>query len=196
MATEEKEVEVSGEESYISKLTIKTLGCNPSMVKTLKKEQGVKLAIARMYGKASAVKYQEDKENGKMYTYFAGTFEGVNLQDGTVLRSGKMFLPEGISNVVETAIKAAQEKDDKASVSFAFEIRSVQATNPIGYSYEAAAIQKPEAEDELAAMRKQIVGFTANKPLLGHEPKDTKALGGGTAGPQVLEGKGGLKKSA
>lgn len=188
-----EEVEVSGEESYVSKLTIKSLGCNPNMVKTLKKEQGTKLAIARMYGKASAVKYQEDKDNGKIYTYFAGTFEGINLQDGTVLRSGKMFLPEGISNVVETAIKTAQSKDDKASISFAFEIRAVQASNPIGYSYEAAAIQKPEAEDELAAMRKTIAGFTAGKQLLGHEGK---ALAGSTAGPQVLEGKGGMKKSA
>lgn len=172
-----EEVEVSGEESYVSKLTIKTLGCNPSMVKALAKDQGTKLSLCRMYGKATAVAYQEDKDNGKMYTFFKGTFEGINLQDGVVLRSGKMFLPEGISNVVETAIKSAQENDPKASVSFAFEIRSVQATNPIGYSYEAVAIQKPEAEDELAAMRKTIAGFTAGKALLGHATT-----------PKVLEG--------
>lgn len=177
-------VKPSGEENYVSKLTISTLGCVPAMVKTLKPEDGSKIAIARLYGKAAKVGYQEDKVNGVTHTFFAGNFEGINLQDGTVLRSGKMFLPKGISEVVENAIKTAQAKDDKASISFAFEIRAVKATNPAGYSYEASALKSPEAEDELAEMRNAIA------QLPTHEQK---VLGAGKA--KQLEGQA-ARKSA
>lgn len=168
---------VSGEESYVSKLTIKTLGCNPSMVKTLPDGEN-KLAICRLYGKVQDVKYQENKDKGEVYTFFAGTFEGINMQNGEVLRSGKLFLPKGISEVVESEVKNLRAKDDKASVSFAFEIRAVKATNPIGYSYEAAALKKPEAEDELSELRSAISKF----PTLAQKQLTT-AKGGQAALP-------------
>lgn len=175
---------ISGEESYISKLTIATLGCNPSMVKTLPVGQN-KLPVARLYGKVSDVKYQDDKAKGVIHTFFAGTFEGINLQDGNVQRSGKLFLPKGISEVVEAAVKNAQAKDDKSSIAFAFEIRAVKATNPIGYSYEAVAIKNPEAEDELAEMR----ALVAKAPTM-----EQKSLGAGKEA-KTLEGQT-VKKTA
>jgi hypothetical protein len=172
---------VSGEESYIAKLTIATLGCTPSLVKTLPMGEN-KLAICRLYGKASAVKFQEDKAKGQVYTFFAGTFEGINLQDGTVQRSGKLFLPKGISEIVEQAISEAQKNDDKASVSFAFEIRAVKAGNPIGYSYEAAALKSPQAEDELAEMRTMIAKLpTHEQKQLAGKPGQVKTLEGSPA---------------
>lgn len=176
----------SGEENYVSKLTVQTLGCVPAMVKTLKPEEGNKIAIARLYGIAARVAYQEDKTQGVIHTYFAGNFEGINLQDGTTLRSGKMFLPKGISEVVEQAIKTAQAKDDKASISFAFEIRAVRANNPAGYSYEASALKSPQEEDQLAEMRSMIA------KLPTHEQK---ALAGKTQTKQI-EGQQASRKSA
>lgn len=188
MAKLEGGAEVSGEESYVAKLTIKTLGCIPSLVKALKPEQGTKLAIARIFGKATKVTYQPDKDRGTTFTVFNGNFEGINLQDGTVLRSGKLFLPPGIQEVMENAIKTEQAKDPAASVSFAFEIRAVQATNPIGYSYEAASLKPPQAEDELSDLRAAIA------KLPTHEQKRLGATSGGT-GKLALEGQT-TKKSA
>jgi hypothetical protein len=187
--------EVSGEESYVSKLTVKTLGCVPSAVKAMKPEElvasGGKLALCRLYGKAAEVKYQDDKNNpGTVHTYFVGTFEGINLQDGTVLRSGKLFLPKGISEVVEMAIKNAKARNKDDSVAFAFEIRSVVSTNPIGYSYEAAALKSPEAEDELKEMREIIA------KLPTHDQKRLAAAQGKGAPPKTLEGQHPAKKSA
>lgn len=147
--------EASGEESYIAKLTVKTLGCKPDMVKTLEGQD--KLALCRIFGKAAGVGYQDDSRNpGSIFTYFKGTFEGINMQTGETYRSGKLYLPKGISELVEAVIKNA-EKNGKEQVSFAFEIRSVKATNPIGYSYEAVAIKRPEQEDELAELRKLLM---------------------------------------
>lgn len=178
--------EISGDEVYVSKLTTKTLGCKPDMVKTLPDGQN-KLAIARLYGKAAEVKYQEDKNNpGTIHTFFAGNFEGINMQTGESVRSGKLFLPKGISEVVEKAIKDAKAKDPKADIAFAFEIRAVKATNPIGYSYEAVALRSPEAEDQLKEMREAIAKMPTKDAV--------KALPATGGGPRTIEGT--AKKSA
>lgn len=177
-------VAVSGEESYVNKLTIKNLGCIPAMVKTLPPEQ-TKMAIARFYGKANDIGSGQDKDKGIPFYFFKGSFEGINLQDGTVLRSGKLFLPPGIHEVLEAALKSGKEKDKDATVSFAFEIRAVKATNPIGYSYEAAALKKPEQEDELAEMRAFVAGLPTH---------EEKLLKGGQV--KQIEGQTAQRKSA
>lgn len=153
MATET--VQPSGAESYLAKLSIKTMGCDPRKVASV---DGGKLPLARIYGKAVTVKYVEGAD-GKASCCFIGTFEGINLETGEVFRSGKLYMPGGVTEVMETALRSAQKEDDKASISFAFEVRSVKAGNPIGYSYEAKAIKPPEVEDELAEIRKLLVGL-------------------------------------
>ena len=160
-------------ESIVSKLTIASLGCNPSAVKTLPPEELVngELPVARLYGKLTDVRYQEDKAKGQVYTYFVGTFEGINMQTGEVMRSGKLFLPKGISELVEDATKKAREIDEKASIAFAFEVRSIKATNPIGYSYKVLALKSPEAEDELKLVRDLVhkAGTVEVKRLTGSQ---------------------------
>lgn len=145
-----------GEANLIGKLTLKGMGCKPQKVTALEGERG-KMALAHIIGKAQEVRYQDDKSgSGTIHTFFVGNFEGVNLETGDVYHSGKLFLPRGISELVEAAIKEAQKTDKNASVSFAFELRSVKANNPIGYSYEARALKKPEQEDELGELRKLL----------------------------------------
>lgn len=164
--------QVSSEETYVAKLTVKALGCKPDMVKTLPEGQN-KLALCRLFGKAHGVKYQDNKATATLDTVFLGIFEGINVQTGESLRSGKLYLPKGISEVAEQAIKSAQAKDENAQIAFAFEIRAVKATNPIGYSYEAVAVRSPQAEDELREMRETL----ATLPVMG----DKKSLTSGSA---------------
>jgi hypothetical protein len=154
------ETAVADSTEFASKLTIKTLGCDPSKVKGLP-EGTLKLAIARFYGIAYDAKTQDNRDYGTVDTYFQGDFEGINMQDGTVLRSAKMFLPKGVTDIVEGALKQAKAKDKNASVSFAFEIRAVKASNKSGYTYEAATLMQPEQEDPLKKMR----GALATKPV-------------------------------
>lgn len=181
------DVKISGEESYVKKLSVATLGCVPAAVK---QEPSGKLAIARIFGKMEKVGTQEDVANAKIYRYLQGTFEGINMQDGTVLRSSRVFLPEGIQQVVEiayeNAVKAAAGPEGKGKydgeISFAFEIRAVKANNPAGYSYEAVALRDPQQEDALGEMRKALAGI----PTL--EQKRLQAQHGGKEKP-ALEGK-------
>jgi hypothetical protein len=53
------------------------------------------------------------------------------------------------------------------TVQFAFEIRAVKAENSVGYSYETAALLKPELADPLAAVRD-----IAKESQSRHKPQD------------------------
>lgn len=163
MAEEMVEVELA------SRLTLKDLGCDAKdAVKKLPEGQH-KIAIARFYGLVSKVTPQEDRMgSGQVYTMFTGNFEGVNLQDGTVLKSGRMFLPDGASQALEHIVSQVQNKPGgkNASVQFAFEIRAVKnPDNKTGYSYDTAAILKPEEADQLSALRATVASAPKPKGL-------------------------------
>jgi hypothetical protein len=155
--TDERAVpEIDGEETYGSKLSVKTLGCKAGLLLGLPAEIQ-KLTLCRLFGEANAVKVQINKEDpDNNWTYFVGSFEGINMQTGETLRSGKMFLPKGIQEALETAVAEATKNDPTNVVAFAFEIRAVRSTNKAGYTYEGAAIQSPERNDRLRVMREKL----------------------------------------
>jgi hypothetical protein len=133
----------------ISKMSVKGLGCKPVGEKEPKR-------LCRIFGKADGIKMGEDKQ-GKVWSALTGSFAGVNLDSGEEFRSGKLFLPSGIHETVENAVRTI-EADGKEgqSVQFALEIHSIEASNPIGYSYRAINLVPAEAVDELTALRQQI----------------------------------------
>lgn len=159
---------VGSNTEFASKLTVKTLGCEPAKVKDLPEGQ-TKLPIARFYGIAYDAKTQDNPDFGTVDIFFQGDFEGINMQNGDVLRSAKMYLPKGVTDILEGALKQAKAKDKNASVSFAFEIRAVKGSNKIGYTYEAATLMNPEQEDPLKKMRATL----ATKP---NEPQKPAAV--------------------
>src|SRR4029077_14452076 len=169
------------DESIISKITISTIGCNPSEIKVLKaddpKLQNGELPLCRMYGKLNESRVEMDKDKGTSFTYFVGSFEAVNMQTGEVFRSGKMFLPKGLSELVEAAVN----KNPNAAIAFAFEVRAIKAQNPAGDTYKALALKSPEAEDELKSIREvvQKAGTIDVKRLTGSQTG---------AGPKTIEG--------
>lgn len=143
------------EETYVSKLTIKAMGATPAKVVGL--PDGNKWPLARIFGKVSDVKTKESQTiAGSIEVAFIGNFEGINLETGEVFRSGRLYLPKGISELMEKTFEQLRKQDKNADVSFAFEIRSVKASNPIGYSYEAQALQSAQKMDELAHLRNSI----------------------------------------
>lgn len=144
--------QVSPEKIFVTKMAVKSMGCKPHLAEG----QDMK-RLCMIYGRADGVKMGED-QNGKLWSALTGSFEGVNLTDGKMYRSGKLFLPSGIHETVENAVKelAGAEIKSGVSITFAMEIRSVPATNPIGYSYQAVNLMKIEKEDELDSLRRAI----------------------------------------
>jgi hypothetical protein len=153
-----KETEVT-EDSLVSKLSIKQLGCDPRLAAGTTTK-----VLCRIYGTAKGLKHGEDKNTGNMWTALQGEFEGVNVEQGNedfgkILRSGKLFLPAGIQDVVEGAVREIENSKDGAetpNVVFGLEIRSVKSNNRIGYSYEAKNLMPPAQQDPLAVMRAAI----------------------------------------
>lgn len=146
------------DEAFVSKLSVKALGCDPRLPRDVKAQ-----VLCRMLGKAQGLKHGEDKTRGDVWTALQGTFEGTNIQEGSesygrVLRSGKLFLPAGIQDVIEGAVREIQNSANRetAAVVFALELSSVKADNPIGYSYQARTIIPKSQKDELADLRAAV----------------------------------------
>lgn len=162
------------QEAYKSKITIKDIGCDPKKVAVV--ESG-SLPLARIYGVVHNVTAKESKTiAGNIEVAFIGEFEAINLQDGSVHRSSRLYLPNGISQVMECTLAKIKANDEKATTEFAFEISAKKANNPIGYSYEAKALVSATQVDVLAKTRKLIMGLSTveNKQLPAANPVDNK----------------------
>ncbi len=147
----------------ISKLSVKTIGCNPKKAAAMDDVPGgpaPSVALCKVYGIASGIKHTEDTRDGKIYTALIGDFEAINLQDGKIYRSGKLYLPAGIQEVIEAPLQAAADHDPPQSIAirFGFELSSVKSGNPIGYSYQARPLVKPAADDPLMELRQALSG--------------------------------------
>lgn len=137
------------EVAIVARMSVKALGCVPSP-----NDDGSPKRLCVIFGSADGIKTGEDN-NGRVWSALTGTFEGVNLKTNERFRSGKLFLPGGIHETVENAVKTLQE-DSGSSVKFGLELRSVKASNPIGYSYQAVPLVQVSQEDPLAELRTAI----------------------------------------
>lgn len=181
------------EEAIIGKITMANIKTDPSAVKKMDGD-GAECPLARIYGTLDDVREQFDKNAGVSYTYFAGSFEAINMQDGDVYKSGKLFLPKGISELVESTIQQikkdlpADKKTDSVALDFAFEVRSIKAKNPAGYTYKVYPLVSPERSDRLKQLRDKVrkAGTISTRQLSGQQRG---------SGPVTLEGNA-AKKSA
>lgn len=131
---------------YLTKLTLKGMGCRPGRAAA----DGKKVALARVFGIATEVKAKEDAK-GQIFEAISGTFEGVNLETGESFRSGLLFLPGGLHETV-----TAQLRQGPAAVKFSLEISAIPASNPIGYSYSAKSLIPDIGQDALADLRQAL----------------------------------------
>ncbi len=157
MATSESDVNI------VSKLSMKTIRVNPAKFAT---DSGAPIAL--VYGQLTGIKDVVDKVRGDVYHALLGSFEGQNLETGERFRSGVLYLPAGIHDMLSASVAKLPEDDDSAYVEFGLEIRAVKAKNPAGYSYEAKSLLKPKASDPLEQLRALLPTNTvsAKQPAL------------------------------
>jgi hypothetical protein len=145
----------------LTKMSVKALGANPARAKTEEKS----VDLVRIYGIASGLVFKADPKTGDIQTAISGDFEGVNLESGEVFRSGILWLPGGIQELLINAVDSGEtDKNDKPvynSVRFGFTISAVPATNPIGYSYAAEQLIDAKKDDPLADLREQLPALPA-----------------------------------
>lgn len=132
----------------VTKLSVKGIGCKPGV-----RIEGKPTPLCQIFGRAIEVKVGESKD-GRVWSALLGRFGAINISTGEEFRSGKLFLPSGIHEMVESEVKSLKPGE---FVTFAMEIRSVEASNPIGYSYQAVNLMESSiVSDELTEMRKTL----------------------------------------
>jgi hypothetical protein len=150
----------NGEPLIISKMSVKSIGCTPAGVA----EPGKRLCV--IFGNATGLKKGEDKVRDSVWVALTGNFEAYRFpQDGEPAparyQSGKLFLPAGIHDTIESAVQMILDGGAETmgqSVKFGLELRSVKSGNPSGYSYQAITVLPIEQTDELTELRKAIMG--------------------------------------
>jgi hypothetical protein len=155
--------------TLIAKLSVKGIGCVPV-------GRSTPTSLCVILGRASGIKtgVQKDK-SGEItgeWSALTGSFQAKNLETGEVFRSGKLFLPSGIHEVVESKVKELGETG--GVVEFALEIRSIESSSPAGYKYQAVPLIEPAAnQDELAHL---IAAIETQVPLQIAAPAETPAV--------------------
>lgn len=118
------------------------------------KKGGKAVTVCTIYGIATGIKTVIDKNKDETYYALSGQFEAEYPATRTLFRSGVLYLPSGIHQTVESAVKTLENEGDQ--VNFAFEMRAVPAENPQGYSWEAKPLLRPATTDPLIQLREQI----------------------------------------
>lgn len=153
------------EEITIGKLSVRGIGCIPGPAP---KDNPKLLCI--ILGKASALVNGVDKLTDREWTALKGDFLAVNLATNERFRSGKLFLPAGIHESIEERVRQLQ---DGGLVKFALQLRSVEAKNPAGYSYQAVTLMPIETENDSLSDMKALI--TGTQPQLAAPAETTKA---------------------
>jgi len=151
----------------LTKMSLATLGANPSRVKEMKDGKPVHSSIdlVRIYGVASSLVFKTDPKTGDIQVAVAGNFEAVNLENRETYRAGILWLPGGIQelliNSVDTGQVDGNGKPIYQDVKFGFTIAAVPASNPIGYSYTAEQLIDAQQNDPLAELRASLPELAA-----------------------------------
>jgi hypothetical protein len=160
MSAPESKKQTPDVETYVAKMAMRSLGCNPKAILGKPEGDDTPLLLCQIFGKATDLKMGEDKRNGNLWTALMGDFKGRNIQpgsamEGVVFRSALLFLPGGIQEIVEDQVNTIRKlredgkNVDSLFVEFALSIQAVKAPNAAGYSYQARNLIPMQAKDVL-----------------------------------------------
>lgn len=145
---------VQPEIKMVGKLSTKNAGISPKKIHGLADDKDY-LKLCTIVGIADGIKQVEDPVHGKVFYPLTGRFEGINPENGNKTRSGVLYLPSGIHENFEAAVRKLEDGD---SIQFAVEIRAVRSDNPQGYSYEAVDLLPPREVDPLSEIADKVSG--------------------------------------
>lgn len=119
------------------------------------KGKGKTVALYQVIGQANKIRTGMG-DNGP-WTAFCGMME-ANTPDGEVVRSGEVFLPGGVSDMLESQLLNMQKEDPSAQIQFAFEIGVFESQTPIGYEFDVVSLMKEESSpDPLESLKKNLI---------------------------------------
>ena len=153
------------EPTILTKMSNKTLGCNPGECVV----RGGDVSIARYIGVARGIKKTTGNDGEDTYA-LVGNFEGINLQNGRRFVSGILYMPGGIQELVLGPLDdliagtADVPADPNGQIMFGYDIAAYPAANKSGYSYKAIDLASAHKADPLAALKAKLADKLALLP--------------------------------
>lgn len=145
----------------LTSMSVKSANFNPRQILAVPEAERKEISVGRIMGIARGVKFGEDR-TGKPWTALTGEFVAQNYAepDRTYV-GGKLFLPEGLHDMVESAVigdgeVSASGRPVYNDVEFALEIIVAPANNPIGYSYKGKMLIDAKPSDPVAALLERV----------------------------------------
>lgn len=136
------------EAKIVAKISLKSIGATPTKGSV---EAGKPITIAALYG--TVHKHETVTTTFGESERFVGNIEAVNAITGEVFRSGKMFVP----SVVEELLASAVDSIDDGSVEFALEIGAEHSEKGnMGFAYTVKPLRKMAEADSLAHLRAEV----------------------------------------
>jgi hypothetical protein len=143
--------------SQRTKLVLKDLG-EPSLIKA--EAEGVStLLLGTIIGTASGFVERKSADGEEKFEGLAGQFRSIPADPKKdELESGVLFIPSAFHNMIAGALREQQRADANATISFGFEVSSIRAKNPAGYSWDFKPMIEAKAENPLDALLSELGG--------------------------------------
>lgn len=144
-----------------SKIVAKDCGEPKKIVNLPETEK--QMLLGTIIGTADGIKISKAADGMTEHKGLRGMFEATPADpEKDIVRSGVAFIGEAFQADI---VKMLEDENGPESVSFAFEVYVVRATNAAGYSWAYRPLLKAEEADPLAALRSKIASQNA-APLL------------------------------
>jgi hypothetical protein len=165
------------------RLSLSTMGCNPSMAKT----EGTVVPLAVIIAQVQRLRDIENPRKGEAdqpdtFLALTGFHEGMNIQKGMRFygkrfRSNVLFLPSDLNQQFGESFRDLVGPDAKRArpgewrgIQFAMQLYSEPSANKAGYTYYWRPLTKTGLPDPLAAIRHETMQLLAAEKRLLEQP--------------------------
>lgn len=158
---------------------------NPAIVKDPNSPNPYVLGM--LIGRVDKLVERKSPKDGEIFEGLGGHFLSIPSDPALEeIESGVLFIPDAFHNVLRAQLKAAQAEDPAAVVEFTYEVASIRANNPAGYSWQYTPGSDFQGTHPLRNLI-QSVGVTADRkpgarmitgpsPRSGVPASDTKTV--------------------
>ena len=143
--------------AIIKKISVRAVYGDKSKIRTAAEAaKGKPVHVMRAIGIARDFDTGEG-DNGP-WVKFKGSFEATNPDTGESYRSGRLFLPDVASDLLEAELM----DEDTSNVELAFDIHAVaDSTSAVGYVYTATPLVELAENDPILALAKSLPDLPA-----------------------------------
>lgn len=154
------------------RLSIATMGCNPTLAKTDQR----RVALAVIISQVTSTRDVDNPRKGEphqpdSFLALVGHHEGMNIQEGTRdygmrFRSGVLYLPSDLNETIGEQFRelvgpnaSRARPGEWRGVQFAMQLFAEPSPNMAGYTYSWRPLAKTGLPDPLAALRSEAMSL-------------------------------------